>query len=72
MATPPKKNKLNYSKPVRTRGGSAVRIYEIFYNDYLNGAYYDESSDVWFPAQWSFDGGYAQKPSSLDLVNINE
>lgn len=47
-----------------------MRIYEIFYGDYVNGAYYSEDSDVWFPAQWGWDGAYAHKKSALDLVNV--
>ena len=46
-----------------------MRIYEIFYGDYVNGAYYAEDRDVWFPIQWEWDGAYAQKKSALDLVN---
>ena len=61
---------INYTINVATRAGSDVRIYEIFYEDYINGAYYDEDSDVWWPCQWSFNGRYADKPSSLDLVNV--
>ncbi len=69
MGTTSKKNTLDYTKPVRTRAGSQVRIYEIFYRDYLNGAYYDEEADVWWPCQWGFDGRYTDKQSALDLVN---
>jgi len=63
------KKPIDWTQPVRTRGGSSVKIYEIFYEDYLNGCYYDEDSDVYWPCQWTFDGKYADKPSSLDLVN---
>ena len=70
MGTSSKGTRLDYSIGVRTRGGSEVRVYEIFYGDYINGAYYDEDSDVWFPCQWSFNGFYASKPSALDLVNV--
>ena len=61
--------KLDYTKPVRTRGGSEVRIYEIFYNDYCNGSWYEPDRDVWVPCQWDFQGYFANKPSALDLVN---
>ena len=54
---------------MRTRGGSSIRIYEVFESDYVNGAYYDEDSMVWFPVQWDWNGHYAAKPSALDLVN---
>ena len=32
-----------------TRGGSLIRIYEVFESDYINGAYYDPDSDVCYP-----------------------
>lgn len=54
---------------MRTRGGSSIRIYEVFESDYVNGAYYDEESDVWYPCQWDWNGNYAHKPSALDLIN---
>lgn len=69
MGAPFSKDPINLSQPLKTRGGSAVRIYEIFYGDYVNGAYYAEDRDVWFPIQWGWDGAYAQKKSALDLVN---
>lgn len=64
------KFRIDYTKKIKTRMGSDVRIYEIFYQDYINGAYYDEDSDVWWPCQWDFQGQYSSKPSSLDLVNV--
>lgn len=35
----------------------------------MNGAWYEPERDVWYPAQWDWEGIYASKPSSLDLVN---
>ena len=55
-----------------TRGGSLIRIYEVFDSDYINGAYYDEESDVWYPCQWDWRGFYAHKPSALDLINLKD
>jgi len=55
---------------MRTRGGSLIRIYEVFESDYVNGAVYDESSDVWYPMQWDWNGNYASKPSAADLINV--
>lgn len=57
---------------MRTRGGSLIRIYEVFESDYVNGAVYDESSDVWYPMQWDWNGNYASKPSAADLINTQE
>ncbi len=70
MGTSSEKFRIDYTRRVRTRTGSDVRVYEIFYQDYINGAYYDEDSDVWWPCQWDFQGHYSSKPSSLDLVNV--
>lgn len=55
---------------MRTRGGSLIRIYEVFESDYVNGAVYDECSDVWYPMQWDWNGNYASKPSAADLINV--
>jgi hypothetical protein len=52
-----------------TRGGSLIRIYEVFESDYINGAWYDDERDVWYPCQWGWDGRYAEKASGLDLIN---
>jgi len=65
-----KQNPIDWTKKIVTRGGSDYRLYEVFYEDYCNGSYYDEDSDVWWPVQHSFNGRYADKPSSLDLVNV--
>ena len=60
---------LDFNKPITTRGGSKVRIYDIREDRWINGAYYEETDDVWWPVQWSFNGNYGYKPSALDLVN---
>lgn len=70
MGTSPEKFRIDYTRSVKTRGGSEVRIYEIFYQDYINGAWYEEDRDVWIPAQWDFQGHFASKQSALDLVNV--
>jgi len=66
------KNILDFKKPIQTRGGSTIRIYEIFDGRYLNGAYYDPDTDVWYPCQWDMSGVYGSRKSSLDLVNVKE
>ena len=43
---------------------------EVFESDYVNGAVYDECSDVWYPMQWDWNGNYASKPSAADLINV--
>ena len=70
MGTKTTKFRVDFTKGVRTRAGSDVRIYEIFYERYINGAYYSEDDDTWYPSQWDSQGMYASKPSSLDLVNV--
>ena len=60
---------LDWNKPLETRGGSEVRLYDIFANRYVNGAYYDPCDDVWYPCQWGMSGEYGARKSALDLVN---
>lgn len=62
--------KLDWTKPVQTRGGSEIKIYEVFYNRYVNGCYYEQSEDIYYPCQWDLNGKYGDKPCSLDLINI--
>ena len=64
-----KPTSLNFTKRMSTRGGSLIRIYEVFESDYINGAYYDPDSDVWYPVQWDWAGRYSSKQTALDLVN---
>lgn len=61
---------IDFAKPIRTRGGSEVKIYEVFNARYINGAYYSTDDDIWYPVQWSYDGTYGFKKSALDLVNV--
>ena len=60
---------LDWTKPVTTRGGSEVKIYEVFYPRYCNGAYYDPDDDVWYPCQWGPNGMYGDRNCAIDLVN---
>lgn len=57
---------------MQTRGGSDVRIYDIFESRYINGAYLETSTDIWYPMQWDWNGFYAEKPSDADLINISD
>lgn len=57
---------------MQTRGGSDIRLYELFSPRYINGAYHERETDIWFPVQWDWHGFYGNKPSSLDLVNITD
>jgi hypothetical protein len=65
------KKKLDWNKPIQTRAGSQIKIYEVFDSRYVNGAVYDETDDVWYVYSWCYDGSYTDKPCSLDLVNCN-
>ena len=60
---------LDWNKPLETRDGNEVRLYDIFANRYVNGAYYDPCDDVWYPCQWGMSGEYGARKSALDLVN---
>ena len=61
--------KLKFSQPMQTRGGSDVRLYDIYESRYINGAYL--SNDVWYPVQWDWNGEYKTgTTSSLDLINV--
>ena len=65
------KTQLNFKQPMTTRGGSDIRLYELFSDKYINGAYHERETDIWFPVQWDWNGFYGNNPSSLDLVNIS-
>lgn len=58
---------------MQTRGGSNVRIYEIFESNYINGAYHEIHENKWYPVQWNWDGLYYDEYICLlDLINIPE
>ena len=63
------KPRITFAKPVKTRDGEGVKIYEVFEGRYINGAVYDETSDIWFPHQWNGDGTFGSNPCGSDLVN---
>ena len=63
---------IDFTKPVTTRAGSNIKVYEVFYGKYINGAYHDPDTDVWYPCQWDMSGVYGSRKSSLDLVNVKE
>lgn len=55
-----------------TRGGSLIRIYEVFEGRYINFAYYDRDTDVWWPRQANWDGTDALGEYTLGLYNVRE
>lgn len=58
---------------MQTRGGSDVRLYDIFESRYINGAYYYQPGDTWYPVQWGWNGEYTiDSISNLDLINTPE
>jgi hypothetical protein len=61
---------LNTNKPLETKSGHPVKIYEIFYNRYLLGAYYDRDTDIWYPRQWDWDGSDSLGEFTLGLYNV--
>ena len=60
---------LDFTKRITTRAGSPVEIYYVREGVYINGAYYEQDDDVWWPVQWDWEGNYASKKSALDLIN---
>ena len=63
--------KLKFNQPMQTRGGSDVRLYDIYESRYINGAYYYQPLDKWYPVQWNWQGEYTNgSGSSLDLINV--
>ena len=63
--------KLDFNRRVATRAGYDVKIYEIIYPKYLNGAYYDRDTDIWWARQWDMDGKDSGGEYELDLRNVN-
>lgn len=67
---------LDYKKPVVTRQQHTVQIYHV-YQDYMNGAWYNEEKDRWVPIQWTLSGYFLPNlighrgPSDLDLINYD-
>ena len=66
------KHRLDFTRPITTRAGSEIRLYEIFDARYINGAYYESSEDIWYVCQWDSAGLYGDKPTSIDLVNVKQ
>jgi hypothetical protein len=63
----------SFKKPIITRGGNPVKIYQIYENE-IHGAY--ESNNKWYIASWRLNG-YFHPPdkkgkqfiATLDLIN---
>ena len=63
------KTRLDFTRPMRTRCGYDIRLYEIFEGRYINGAFYSSDVDIWFARQWDWDGKDSQRQREIDLVN---
>ena len=64
---------LDFTQPIKTRIGNDCRFYEIFNGRYINGAWYEESDDVWYPQQWGVDGRVSPDTrDDLDLINAKK
>ena len=61
---------LDFTKRIATRAGHDVRVYEVFYPKYMNGCYYEEETEIWWPAQWNMDGSHAGFEKDLKLHNV--
>lgn len=65
------KTKLDFKRPIATRCDYPVRFYDIFVDRYINGAYYDRDTDIWYSRQWDWDGTDALGERNLDLRNVS-
>ena len=54
---------------MRTRSGYDIKFYEIYESRYINFAYYDPITDIWYPRQADWDGKDSLNERALDLVN---
>lgn len=61
---------LNFSKRVSTVSGHDIKIYEIIYPKYCNGAWYEKETDIWWGTQWNMDGTNAYNDKDLNLHNV--
>lgn len=61
---------LKFTQRLATRSGHDVRIYEVFESRYINGAYYDAETDIWWPRQWDWDGSDSLGEFTLGLYNV--
>lgn len=62
--------RLDPNKPIETRCGYQVKIYEVQYEKYYNYAYLDEDTDIWWPKQANWDGSETGGEKALDLRNV--
>jgi len=67
-----RRSRLDPNRSLKTRSDHDVRIYEIFYERYINFAYYDRDTDIWWPRQANWDGTDVFNEKALDLVNVKE
>ena len=63
------KTRLDFTRPMRTRCGYDIKLYEIFEGRYINGAFYSSDVDIWFTRQWDWDGRDSMRQREIDLVN---
>ena len=67
-----KPTRLNFTRRLATRSDHDVRVYEVFESRYINGAYYDRDTDIWYPRQWDWDGSDSLGEFTLGLINVRE
>ena len=64
---------LDFTRPIKTRIGNEIKLYEIFDGKYINGLYLDAEDDVWYPLQWGLDGRrYTDYRDDYDLINAKK
>ena len=64
--------RLDFTRRLSTRSDHDIRLYEVFEGRYINGAYYDSDTDIWWPRQWNYDGSDALGEYTLGLYNVRE
>ena len=65
-----RKKSLDFRRPIATRCGYEVRLYDIYEGRYINFGYYDPDVDVWWPRQCNWDGSDTQGEWVLGLHNV--
>ena len=66
-----KRSGIDFTKPIETKCGYDIKIYEIVYPKYMNGAFYDRDTDIWWARQWDMDGKDSAGEHNLNLRNVN-
>jgi len=62
---------LDFNKPIVTQEQDMAQVYHV-YQDYMNGAYFNDAKDIWVPMQWTLSGySLTTNQRRKDLVNYD-